>query len=315
MERVYLLLGQSAFLVKQRIKLLQQESSIDAFNILTYDALDTEINDVLQELTTVSFFGDMKMIIIENIDSFNRYEDSLIKSFISYLQKPSDDIILVLSAQKLNQSTSLDEALMKYTYIENIEDLKGSALPLYIKQIFTDDGYKIDSKSIEEIINRVGEDLFLLHQEIEKLKVYQIYDKVIEYKDVDLLVSRTLEDNIFAFSTAFLGGDVKLYMQIYNDLIISKMQPTQILNHLFNTIHMIQLTQTLLKEHYNQEQIATQFKISNGRAYYLIKEAREQSTSKVDQLIKAMADLDYKIKSGQIEDKVGLELLLLGGIR
>lgn len=315
MERLYLLLGQSSFLIKQQIGIYQKESKVDSFNILTYDALETELNTILQELTTVSLFSDLKMVILENIEAFYRYDDQQLKPLINYFMKPSNDVILILTSQKLPPDHIIESTLMKYAYVENIQNLKASALPIYIKDIFAEDGYSIESKAVDELINRVGEDLFLLHQEINKLKIYQVYDKVIDFKDVDVLVARTLEDNIFAFSTAYLSGDVKLYMQIYDDLLTNKMAPTQIMNHLFNTVNMIQLAQNLIKDNQNQDAIANYFKISSGRAYYLIKEAKEQSSVKIEKLIKNLADLDYKIKSGQTEDKLGLELLLLGGIR
>ncbi len=315
MERLYLLLGQSSFLIKQQIGIYQAESKVDSFNVLTYDALETELNTILQELTTVSFFSDQKMIILENIEAFYRYDDQQLKPLINYFMKPSNEIILILTSQKLPADHIIESTLMKYAYVENIHNLKASALPLYIKEIFNEDGYTIEAKAVEELINRVGEDLFLLHQEINKLKIYQVYDKVIDFKDVDVLVARTLEDNIFAFSTAYLSGDVNLYMQIYDDLLTNKMAPTQIMNHLFNTVNMIQLAQNLINDNHNQDAIANYFKISSGRAYYLIKEAKEQNPVKIEKLIKNLADLDYRIKSGQTEDKIGLELLLLGGIR
>src|SRR5690606_19652817 len=161
------------------------------------------------------------------------YDDQQLKPLINYFIKPSADVILILTSQKLPPDHIIEATLTKYAYVENIQNLKANALPSYVKDIFTEDGYKIEPKAIDEMISRVGEDLFLLHQEINKLKIYQVHDKIIEFKDVELLVSRTLEDNIFAFSTAFLSGDVKLYMQIYDDLITNKMLPTQIMNHLF----------------------------------------------------------------------------------
>ncbi len=314
MEPVYLLVGQSVFLIKEQIKLYQEAAAVDPFNMVLLDGLDTEIEDVIKELVTVSFFSQTKMIVVENIDSFVRYEKDQLMPLIKYLEKPSSDVILILSAQEIPKNHSLGDALSKYTFIETIKSLELSSLPIYVHKLFSKDGYKIDGRTIEALIERTGNDLFLLHQEAEKLKTYAYDEKVIVLDDVNLLVPRNLEDNIFAFSSAYLKGDVKGYMQIYDDLLGSKINSSTILNHLFNTVNLILQTKTLLDQGSNQESVANYLKVSTGRAYHLIREAKVQNTLKLERLIKNLAKLDLEIKTGLKDEKLGFELLLLGSL-
>lgn len=314
MEPVYLLVGQSVFLIKEQIKLYQEAAAVDPFNMVLLDGLDTEIEDVIKELVTVSFFSQTKMIVVENIDSFVRYEKDQLMPLIKYLEKPSSDVILILSAQEIPKNHSLGDALSKYAFIETIKSLELSSLPIYVHKLFSKDGYKIDGRTIEALIERTGNDLFLLHQEVEKLKTYAYDEKVIVLDDVNLLVPRNLEDNIFAFSSAYLKGDVKGYMQIYDDLLGSKINSSTILNHLFNTVNLILQTKTLLDQGSNQESVANYLKVSTGRAYHLIREAKVQNTLKLERLIKNLAKLDLEIKTGLKDEKLGFELLLLGSL-
>lgn len=315
MEPVYLLLGQSVFLIKEQIKTYQQSANVDPFNIITLDANDNEIDDMIQELNTVSLFGDLKMIIVENIDGFARYEEEQLEPLIKYLEKPSQDVILIFSAPSLPKDHILSDVLTKYAYIENVKSLEGSALPIYIKKVFDADGYTIDGRTIQLLIDRAGIDMFLLHQEINKLKTYAFDSKTISAHDVELLVPRNLEDNIFAFSSAYLTGDVKAYMQIYDDLLGSKMQASTLLSHLFTTVNLILQAQNLLKQGYSQESIANYLGITSGRAYYVVKEAKIQKNIRLEKLVKDLAKLDVSIKTGMQDDKLGLELLLLGNLK
>jgi len=68
----------------------------------------------------------------------------------------------------------------------------------------------------------------------------------------------------------------------------------------------------MLKEGYRQADIAVKMKISNGRAYYLVKNARSLDLELVKEYVKKLGDLDYKIKSGQLEMKNGFEFFLFG---
>lgn len=311
MESTYLLVGQSAFLINEQIKTYQQTFKLDQFNIVKLDALDTEIENINQELQTVSFFSDLKMVVIENIESLTRYDDQVLQVFYKYLEQPSDDIVLILTIPEIPKDHSLGSYLEKYTYIETIESLSGDALKAYIQTQFSQDGYQIEDKSIELIIERTQSDLFSIHQEINKIKMYAYDHKVIYLDDVEMLVTRNLEDNIFNFTAAYLRSNIKSYMQIYDDLLINKMPSSTIFNHLFNTIQLILQTKHLMEQDLNQKLIAENLGVSSGRAYHLMREAKQQNRKDLEQLLHGLAKLDVEIKSGTKDEKLGFELLLL----
>ena len=81
MESIYLLVGQSVYLINEQVKKYQSESSIDAFNTVNIDALETSLDEILRELQTVSFFSETKMVIIEHLDALTRYDDHQLEPF------------------------------------------------------------------------------------------------------------------------------------------------------------------------------------------------------------------------------------------
>src|SRR5690554_2777299 len=202
MESTYLLVGQSSFLMNEHIKTYVENFKLDPFNIVKLDALETEIEDILQELRTVSFFSDLKMIVVEHVGSLTRYEDRILEDLYRYLEKPSDDIILILTASEIPKGHTLGTYLENHTYIETIQNLDEKSLIAYVQNLFDQDAYQIEEKTVRLIIERSNSDLYLIHQEINKIKMYAFDEKVVYYDDVDLLVTRNLEDNIFSFSTA-----------------------------------------------------------------------------------------------------------------
>lgn len=311
MESTYLLIGQSVFLIKEQIKTYQEKFKLDQFNTVKLDALDTQIELINQELQTVSFFSDQKMVVIENVDSLTRYDDDALSIFYKYLANPSSDIVLVLTTSKIPEDHTLGSYLEKYTYIETIDMLEGDALVSYIQKDFKKDDYQIEDKSVQLIIERTQSNLFGIHQEINKIKMYSIDHKIIYYEDVDLLVTRNLEDNIFTFSAAYLRGNIQAYMQIYDDLLTNRMASITVFNHLYTTIQLILQTKNLMDEGLNQKILAERLGVTTGRAYFLMKEARPQKKAHLEKLIQGLAQLDVDIKSGMKDEKLGFELLLL----
>ena len=315
MEKIYLLVGESTYLIREQIKKYQVISKIDPMNVVTLDATETPLENILQELYTVSFFDEQKMVIIENVDALSQYDMKELKDFQKYLENPSSEIILIMYVTKLPERSAFTDLLEKYTFIEQIKPIEGSLLPIHIKKIFDEDGYKIDGRTIQAIIDRTGNNLYLIEQEIEKLKAYAHDTKEISYLIVDELVPRTLEENIFNFSKAYLQGDVRSYIQMYDDLLESKMQASTIINHLYQTVYLIYQAQKLLKSGYDQESISHYLGITSGRAYHVVKEAKVQSPKALEALIKDLSNLDLDIKSGNQDDKLGFELLLLRKVK
>jgi DNA polymerase-3 subunit delta len=60
----------------------------------------------------------------------------------------------------------------------------------------------------------------------------------------------------------------------------------------------------------SQEAIMKFFNATKGRAYYILKNANEIPEQKLFQYLSELEMLDYQIKSGQIDKKIGLEMFL-----
>ena len=70
-------------------------------------------------------------------------------------------------------------------------------------------------------------------------------------------------------------------------------------------------TYRLLKFGYSQSDIAKFYNVSTGKAYYLVQEAKSFQLSTLEYYVDKLAELDYKIKSGQLDKTVAIDLLLL----
>ena len=80
---------------------------------------------------------------------------------------------------------------------------------------------------------------------------------------------------------------------------------------LLNKFQEIYNVNILIKSGFNQAQLAETLNISSGRAYYMIKNAKSYSMSAIKKHLDLLNELDYKIKTGQIDQNLGLELYFL----
>ena len=61
----------------------------------------------------------------------------------------------------------------------------------------------------------------------------------------------------------------------------------------------------------DQQTIMDLFNVSSGKAYYMMKNAKQASLDDIKRNLDELMDLDYKIKAGLMDQYLGLELYLL----
>lgn len=312
-ESIYLYYSNNEFLLNHKIEEKIAEFNVDPFNIIKYDLLENSSDDILEDLQTVSFFAEKKVIIVRNLIEIEKEGESVIKNWNAYFEKPNPDVILLIASNEiLPEDSPIGSALFKYAYIEKIKDMEKTDYPDFVRNMFKKYQYNITEDAIEALLERTNLDFTLINQEAEKLMLFAYDSKEITEKAVLLLVSRNLEENIFELTNALLAKNQAKTIEIFYDLVARNEDPLRILNNIVGKVRELMHTKLLLEKGYRQEQIAEHFHIKSGRAYYLVKNAQSISFSILENHLKKLSQLDYDIKSGKIEKKLGLELYLLG---
>jgi DNA polymerase III subunit delta len=312
-EAIYVYHSTNDFLLNLTVEEKIKEFKVDPFNIIKYDLLENTSDDILEDLQTVSFFAEQKVIIVRNINELEKEEDYVIKNWVSYLEKPNPDVILILPMPELlKEATPIGGALFKYAYIEKVKDMDKKDYPEFIKNMFKKYGYQITDDAVESLLERTNLDFNLINQEAEKLMLFAYDTKEITERAVLLLVSRNLEENIFELTNALLSKNQAKTIEIFYDLVARNEDPLRILNNIVGKVRELMHAKLLLEKGYRQDQIAEHFHIKSGRAFYLVKNAQSINFQSLENHLKKLSKLDYDIKSGKIDKKLGLELYLLG---
>ncbi len=312
-DAIYAFQSTNEYLLRKTVAERVEKLGVDSFNFIRYDLLETSSGDVLEDLQTIAFFSESKVIVVRHIEVVLEAPQGIINAWIKYFEKPNPDVILMLEISEVIPTTSpIGEAIQKYAYIEEIKDPKQEEYPAFVKELFESDGYQITDAAIDVLLERTNYEFNLLNKEAEKLELYTVADKVIKEVDVMKLVSRNLEEHIYELTNALLANNMSKTIDIYHDLIARNEDPLRILNFIVNKMRELMHIKLLINKGMRQDEIADYFHISNGRAYYMIKNSREVQLQLVEQHLHKLGKLDFDIKSGKIDKKLGVELYLLG---
>jgi DNA polymerase III subunit delta len=312
-ELVYLYHGRNDFLLNHVVEEKIKSLEVDPFNIIKYDLLENTSDDVIEDLQTVSFFADRKVIVVYHLEAVLNEAESLHHMWANYLAKPNPDVTLIIVLNELiSKQTVVGDALKKFAYIEKVEDIDQAKYPEFVMNYFVEKGYTIEQKAAITLIERTGNDYQLMATEADKLMIFAYEQKYIQEEDVLSLVSRNLEENIFELTNALLSRNQYKTIEIFYDLIARNEDPLRILNNISSKIKELMQAKIMVNQGYNQEQLAEHFKISSGRAFYLLKNAKAITLDLLEKHLEKLAQLDYEIKAGQKDKKLGVELYLLG---
>lgn len=315
-EEIYLFTGTEE--VRNRTKMERILSQLDAnkTSITKYDADFISIGEIMEDAITIPFLADTKVIIVKN-PRFLTKEPSPIKhdpsSLIKYLKNPSDTTVLMFDAvgHKLDEDLEVVKAFKKYAYIVDTQDLEPVEYRAWVKRLFVLNNVDINDDALTLLVDYVKKDSVRMEQEVNKLTNYVGLGNKVKEEDVKELVIPNVDDAVFLLIKAIVAKDKKQVIKIYNSLAGNTQDIMGIISMVSSTFVDLLSTAKLLQEGYKQGEIASLFKISNGRAYYLVNDAKTFKVETLEDYVVKLSKLDYQIKSGQIDKNLGMELILL----
>jgi len=299
----------SLSLKKERESIIKDNNFQDA-TISIYDLQEQELSNALEDLDTYSFLSPKKVIIIDNIESikYDDYKDDLNHLF-KYIDNPNPDNLLIIESKKLNNTLKITKELKsKCKYISVEFDSKK-----YIKDLLKD--YKIDNNTINLLDEYCLSDITKIDGECSKLMNYKIDNKTITKEDIEELVVKKLGDEkdlTFAFSRSLAERNIKEALLKYHELLSYDIEPLSIIGLLASQIRIIYQVKLLEKNNLSDKEIANTLE---EKSDYRIRKTREltrlYSEEDLLSLMKRLSDMDYKIKTTDVDGKNLLELFII----
>ena len=310
MSNIYLIYGNDYSLIKREI----DKITINVNDVVKYDLSQTKVDELLDDASCISLFGDKKVLIGENALFLTTLPNNInhdIKYLENYLLDDNHDNIVVFTilTDKLNERKKIVKLFKEHTKVIHKEVIDEKNLPTFVINEFKNEGYTIDYKTASYFVDYVGKNIDILISEINKMILYKDSNKIINIDDINEISSKGFNDNIFELCNAIMKKDFKKIYEYYNDLIILKEEPVKIIAMLGNQFTLVYQCKLLAEKGKNNSEIA---QISQVHPYR-VKLALETDfmNYELKDMLKKLHNLDYEIKIGKIDKKVGLDSFLL----
>ncbi len=318
-KQVYLFHGPDTFIIKSKTNQIVNKFNVDEFNITTYDAEETNIKNAINDAQTIPFMSPKKIIIIKNCyfltnEKIRKEIKHDLDALSKYLENPVEETVLILNAPylKLDERKAITKVVKNKANVIKCDPMKQADLASWMRRQLGKNNIKIERPALEEFLKRVEHNTEVAVTEMKKLILYASDMDYVDLEIIKRVITKNVEDNVYEITNNILDKKQAKALEIYNDLIQHSEDPLRILGILVNKYREILHVKFLLKDNKDQAAIAKYYRCSSGRAYYMIKNAKSVNMSTVKKHLKKLEEIDYKIKTGQIDKKIGLELFILG---
>lgn len=318
---LYLLYGKETFLIdetlQKMLKILLAEEERD-FNLSIFDMDEVPVDAALDDAETLPFIGEKRVVIIKNPIFMTGHKDKTkqehdLKRLESYLENPSPDTVLIFQApyEKLDERKKIVKLLKNKGELFEAVAVNERSADQWIETKSIELGVSITQDGKELLIQLIGTELSLLAKELDKMAVYVDHGGVIDRHVVTLLVSRSLEQNIFELVEKTVKRQRAEALRIYYDLLRQKEEPIKILALLASQFRMIYQVKLLSMKGYSQQQIASTLKVHPYRIKLAAGQAQGFTAEELVKIVDGLAEIDYRMKTGQGDKELLLELFIM----
>ncbi|MCK7484139.1 MAG: DNA polymerase III subunit delta [Bacillus subtilis] len=315
-ENIVLLMGNDLYKIKQATLERLTEQHIDAEDTQVFDMDEINVAEAVNAAMTIPFLCDRKAVVLLNVGFFSgkvvKDIDHDVAYLLDYFAHPSEATLLILQIpyEKIDLKKDILALIQMRGVIIKFEASKKQDLYEVVRAAFAKSRQTIDGDALEELIRRVDEQPQMLEREIEKLQMYSLGRSVVTLDMIEDATPKNLEDNLFELINQIIAKNSRQAVRILSDLTKINIDPVFILSALTAKLQEILYAKALIRQKTTFEDMMKYFGYSKGRMYYVQKNATEVVDELLHRYLNELEALDYKIKSGQIDKLLGLELFL-----
>ena len=301
---IIFLYGEDAYRMREKIKeIIERYQKIHKSGLnLKYFA---DFNDLKDGLRQNSMFKEKKLAIIENLFSKPEFKEKFLREGKNFAE--SEDVVLIYQEGEIKKNDGLFKFLIKNSRSQEFSLLEGYKLKNWIKNEFKKYNILAGSEVVERLAEYVGNDLWRMSNEIKKLASYR---KDIRPDDVRLLVKSKIETDIFETIDAIADKNKKKALELLHRHLEKGDSPLYLLSMMNYQFRNLLIVKDFIEKYKPYNVILKK----SGLHPYVVKKSynlcQRFTLQELKKNLQKIFQIDLDIKTGKIEPRVGLDLLV-----
>lgn len=322
-DSTYLFLGEEDYLINECIEIVKKkyiEESLEALNYSILDGKNSAIDDLINTCETLPFMSPKKIVLLKEVAQFFDKDDSnALKDIYNYLDNLGDHVCLILvdNSNELKKTTKVYKYYNKNNKVVDFTKLKGKDLSLWIEKILKKYNAKMSFSNINYFIQHssylsrnVNSTLYDLENELKKVMSYS-RDMEITKEDIDFVMVKSLDNNIFDLLASINRGDVDSSLSIFNQIYLSNEPIPKILFMISRQIRLMLGYNIYREKGYIDGEIIDKLQIKSYEYSKISAQAKSYSIKTLEGYLNLLLTVDKKLKTSSSDEKIEMEILII----
>lgn len=308
-QHMYLLYGEEDYLKNQYKKRLRDAilSADDTMNFTAFSGKGIDVNQVIDQAETMPFFAEHRLIQIEDSGFFKTASPEM----TDYLPQVPQETILVFVEKEVDKRGRMFKKVKELGRVVELGRQDARTLTAWVLGAVKKEKKKITKDAADLFLEKTGDNMETIAQELEKLLCYTMDADAITAADVGAVCADTTENRIFDMIGAVAMRQQKQALTLYYDLLSLKEPPMRILFLIARQFNQMLLVRDLRDQGCDHSIIASKAGISPYIAKKVLTQANSFSKEVLQQAVADCVEAEAAVKTGRLGDQLAVEMLIV----
>jgi DNA polymerase-3 subunit delta len=297
-----------------------------ADNTVHIDGASAKPDDLLAVCQTIPFLGSHRLVVVHGLlarfDAPKRArgrgkrraadEESVLgawQSFVDALPALPETTTLVSFDGEVSAKNPMLAALRPHARVQEFKPLAQADVAAWIVNRSVRYGLSLQARAVAALAGLVGNQLWTLDSELQKLAAYAAGQQVSE-AEVRELVSLAREPSVFAMADAVIEGRARDAVDLLNRLLAESEPPQRLLSMIARQYRLLLLAKELLERRVRAPEISARLQVQGFVIQRLLQQAPLYTLDRLRRAYRLLLDADLSVKRGLQNDEAALELLI-----
>ena len=289
--------------------LLADPSSL---NLAEFSGVELKAGNFWSAVLASPFLSKKRLVIVKNLLLENK-DDDFKKDLAKSLAKiPDTSLVFFIEDGNPDKRGALFKSLNKPGIAQKFEASTPNTIRHLIEEKIAESGLSITTESLQKLILYVGSDSYRAENEITKLILYSKHQniKIIESSLIEEMVKPESNAGIFDFIDAIGAKNQRKAVSLFEKLLENGENELYILSMIVYQFRNM----LIISDYINRQTTSAQIAKSAGIHPFVVQKMmtilRKYQQQKLVQYYLKLGETDFAIKSGQIDSKLSILLLI-----
>ena len=316
-ERVYLLTGPEELNKREALAALRRKllpAGFEQLNDVTLEGCGAR--DIIAAAETLPLMCERRIVVVRDWGPLtpgkSKDEEANVSAILEWMKDAPDSCALVFyMTVEIDGRKKLSAALKKLPGYVEFGHLNDAQLAKWCAQHLRKENKRISPDALNELCLMAGQDLTRLSGELKKLAAYTGDAEEIGVADVRAVVSPSSEYSVFMILDHLLEGRLKEATEVANAELRNDNNPVRLIALFTSNLRVYTHIKYALEANGNSASLLKTLGVSD----YRFRRIRQQIQTIPAQALKERylhcVDTDYAIKSGKLQNRAALDMLML----